>query len=136
MAEIKKKNILIIGQGGVPCALAKKLKTYEQTGEIYIAPGNGIDSQFYKNVDIREEDSTGLLKFALENNIDLTIPVSEKALKSDIVSFFQSNGQSIFGPTKNACSIAINNTIGKKFLYKIHAQTSKFGIFEIIMWGP
>lgn len=78
MAEIKKKNILIIGQGGVPCALAKKLKTYEQTGEIYIAPGNGIDSQFYKNVDIREEDSTGLLKFALENNIDLTIPISEK----------------------------------------------------------
>lgn len=132
MAEIKKKNILIIGQGGVPCALAKKLKTYEQTGEIYIAPGNGIDSQFYKNVDIREEDSTGLLKFALENNIDLTIPVSEKALKSDVVSFFQSNGQSIFGPTKNACSIAINNTIGKKFLYKIHAQTSKFGIFDKI----
>lgn len=132
MAEIEKKNILIIGQGSVPCALAKKLKTYEQTGEIYIAPGNGIDSPNYTNVDIREEDSTGLLKFALGNNIQLTIPTSEKALKSDIVSFFQSNGQNIFGPTKNACSIAINNTIGKKFLYKIHAQTSKFGIFDKI----
>lgn len=128
--EEKKKNILIVGQGGVPSALAKKLKAYEQTGNIYVAPGNGCNSEDYVNVDIREEDITGLLKFALEKEIDLTIPVSEKALKSDIVTFFQSNGQNIFGPVQNACNIAINKTLGKKFLYRIHAQTSKFGIFD------
>ncbi|MDE6138963.1 MAG: hypothetical protein K2F57_05790, partial [Candidatus Gastranaerophilales bacterium] len=99
-------------------------------GKIFIAPGNGIESENYTNVDFREDDLTGLLKFALENEISLTIPVSELALKSDIVSFFMSNGQSVFGPVKEACNIATNKAAGKKFLYKIHAQTSKFGVFD------
>lgn len=129
MTENKDK-ILIVGSGAVASALAKNLK--EHTQEIYVAPGNNIPSDKYKNVDIREDDLTELLKFALDNEITLTIPVSEKALRSDIVSFFQSNGQNIFGPVKDACNIAINKAAGKKFLYKLHAQTSKFGIFDKI----
>lgn len=129
---MEKKNILIIGQGGVACALAKKLKTEKLIGEIYIAPGINIDNESYKTVDIREDDLTGLLKFALENNIELTIPVSEKSLNADVVSFFQSNGQNIFGPAKDTCNILLNKASCKKFLYKIHAQTAKFGIFDKI----
>lgn len=132
MSENKKKNILIIGHGAAPSALAKKLKQNPEIREIYIAYGNGVVSEDFKNIDIREDDLTGLLKFVLENDIDLTIPVSEKSLRADVVSFFQSNGQNIFGPTKEACNIALNNGAGKKFLYKIHAQTSKFGIFDKI----
>ncbi len=124
------KNILIVGQGSVVMALAKKLALQGGVDKIYIAPGNGIEKDFYINVDLREDDLTGLLKFALENDVLLTVPVSELALKSDIVSFFMSNGQSIFGPAKEACNIAINKAAGKKFLYKIHAQTSKFGVFD------
>ena len=132
MTEEKKKNILIIGHGAAASALAKKLRQNTEIGEIYIAYGNGVVSKDFKNIDIREDDLTGLLKFALENEIDLTIPISEKSLRADIVSFFQSNGQNIFGPSKEACNIALNNGAGKKFLYKIHAQTSKFGIFDKI----
>lgn len=128
--ENDKKKILIVGQGAVVSALAKKLRENSEVGGIFVAPGNGISSDIYTNIDYREEDITGLLSFALENDIFLTIPVSEKALKSDIVSFFQSNGQNIFGPVKEACNIATNNVAGKKFIYKIHAQTSKFGIFD------
>ena len=126
----EKKKILIIGSGAVSSALAKKLHENTEVGEIFIASGNGIPSDIYTNIDYREEDITGLLNFVLENDIFLTIPTSEKSLKSDIVSFFQSNGQNIFGPNKNACAIALNNAAGKKFIYKIHAQTSKFGIFD------
>jgi len=128
--EKEKKNILIIGQGATTQSLARKLKQDNETGNIFIAPGNGIETEYYTNIDIREDDLTGLLKFALENNIYMTIPVSELALKSDVVSFFLTNGQNIFGPTKEACSIAINNPAGKRLLYKIHAQTSKFGVFD------
>lgn len=126
----EKKKILIIGSGAVSSALAKKLHENTEVGEIFIASGNGIPLDIYTNIDYREEDITGLLNFVLENDIFLTIPTSEKSLKSDIVSFFQSNGQNIFGPNKNACAIALNNAAGKKFIYKIHAQTSKFGIFD------
>ena len=118
----KKKNILIIGKGAAAAALGKKLRQNETVDNIFMAPSS--------EVDIREDDLTGLLKFALENEIDLTIPVIEKALDADIVSFFQTNGQNIFGPVKDACNIAINKPSGKKFLYKNRAQTSKFGVFE------
>lgn len=124
------KNILIIGKSANAQALAKKLSRYDDIKNIFIAPGNGVSSEIYKNVDIREDDVTELLKFALENQITLTIPVSENAIDADIVSFFLTNGQNIFGPAKEAASIALNKAAGKKHLYKIHAQTSKFGIFD------
>lgn len=125
-----KKNILIIGNSASAQSLAKKLSKSPIAGEIFIAPGNNTTSELYKNIDIREDDLTGLLKFVLENNISITIPISENALKADITSFFQTNGQNIFGPAKQACNIALNKANGKKFLYRIHAQTSKFGIFD------
>ena len=128
--ENNKKNILVIGKGAVASAFAKKIAKLDEVGKVYVASGNGAESEYYVNVDIREDDSTELLKFALENDIYLTVPVSSEALKSDIVSFFMDNDQNIFGPTKGACNIALNKAIGKKFLYKIHAQTSKFGTFD------
>lgn len=126
------KNILIVGGGAAASALAKKIRKNDDINKIYIASGNCIKSEYYEVVDIRANDLTGLLKFALENDIHMTIPISEAAFGSDIVSFFQSNGQSIFGPVKDACNIALNKGSGKKFLYKIHAQTSKFGVFDKI----
>ena len=128
--EEKKKNILIVGNSTTSTVFAKKLRENESVGKIFIAPTPCVESDNFKSADIREDDLTGLLKFALENEIDLTIPTSEKALKADIVSFFQENGQNIFGPTKDASKIAYNKTYGKKFLYKIHAITSKFGTFD------
>lgn len=126
----EKLNILIVGNSGAASALCKKLYNSPNIGKLYTAPGFCVPSDKVIHADIREDDLTGLLKFAVENNIDLTIPTSAKALKSDIVSFFLTNGQNIFGPTLNACQIALNKNFGKKFLYKIHAQTSKFGIFD------
>ncbi len=126
----EKKNILIVGSGAVVSALAKKLSLSPFAGKIFAAPGGKIKSDYYETVDIREDDLTGLLKFVLENDINLTIPVSQNALKADIVSFFLENQQNIFGATENACKIATNNIYGKKFLYKIHAQTAKFGVYD------
>ncbi len=128
--ENSKKNILIIGKGAVASAFAKKIAGINGVGQVFVAPGNGIESDVYSNIDIREDDLTGLLRFALENDISLTIPVTVEALRADVVSFFMENDQNVFGPTKGACNIALNKVAGKKFLYKIHAQTSKFGVFD------
>lgn len=80
--------------------------------------------------DIREDDVNGLLKFAVENDIDLTVAFSDKAIKSDIASVFQANERLIFAPLAQSAQIATGKSFGKRFLYKIHAKTSKFGIFD------
>ena len=126
------KNILLIGKGAVISALAKKLHSIPNVEKIFAAPGNGVTNDVYENIDIREDDLTGLLKFALDNNIDLTIPTSNEAFKSDIVSFFQSNGQNIFAPNKNICNTILNKIQVRKFLYKNNAKSPKFGIFNKI----
>lgn len=123
----EKMKILIVGGGAVASALARHIKKFDYIEKIYATSGK---SDYYETIDIREDDLTGLLMFALENEINLTIPISEKTLGADIVSFFQSNGQNIFGPSKDSCDFMLNKIQCKKFLYKIHAQTPKFAMYN------
>ncbi len=123
----EKMKILIVGGGAVASALARYIKKFDYVEKIYATSGK---SDFYETIDIREDDLTGLLMFALKNEISLTIPISEKTLGADIVSFFQSNGQNIFGPSKDSCDFMLNKIQCKKFLYKIHAQTPKFAMYN------
>ena len=119
------KKILLVGN---LYALAKKLSSYG--AKVFAAPGSEEMREFAECVDLREDDTTGLLKFAAENEIDLTVAVSEKAIKSDIVSVFQANEMPVFGPSEKSANFAISKAQGKRFLYKLHAPTPKFGIFE------
>lgn len=123
-----KFNILIVGNGAVASALSKKFSQYSSVGDIYLTDSQNYECEYFKNIDIRDDDLTGLLKFVIENNISLTIPISELAMKSDITSFFQSNGQNIFAPAENASKNIINKVRCRKFLYKNRAQSTKFAI--------
>ena len=119
------KKILLVGN---LYALAEKLASYG--AKVFVAPGNPMMQEFAQCVDIREDSAEELLKFAVENEIDLTIAVSDSAIKSDIASVFQANEKLIFAPTAKSANFAINKSQGKRFLYKLHAPTPKFGIFE------
>ena len=66
----------------------------------------------------------------MENEIDLTIPVSNKALNSNIVDLFVSNNQQIFAPARSAARYCFDKAATKKLLYKLRIPTPKFGIFE------
>ena len=123
----KKMKILIVGGGTVASALARHFQKYGYVEKIYATSGL---SDLFETVDIRDDDLTELLMFALEKKIDLTIPISEKSFEADIVSFFQSNGQNIFGPAKDSCDFILNKISCKKFLYKIHASTPKFAMYN------
>lgn len=122
---MKNKKILIAGNS---YALAKRLS--KKVEKVYVAPGSPMMKEFAECVDIREDNAAELLNFVLENDIDLTIAVSDKAIKSDIASFFQANGKLIFAPSAQSANFAISKSLGKRFLYKLHAPTPRFGIYE------
>ncbi len=130
MEEQKKKKILIVGNSAKEYALAKKFLTYDNIEKIYAAPGNAAMKDFAEVVDIREDNIAQLLEFAVENAIDLTVAISELAIKADIASIFQANGQMIFAPTASSAGMTISKSAGKKFLYKLHIPTPRFGIFD------
>lgn len=122
-----KKKILIIGNSAKEYALAKKLSLKH---EVYVTPSSDTIKEFATCIDIREDKSSELLEFVMENGIDLTIPVSITALKSDIVELFNQNNQAIFAPQRNAAKLVFDKALAKKVLYKLRIPTPKFGIFE------
>ncbi len=121
------KKILIIGNGAKEYALAKKLS---EKHEIYITPASDTLKEFAQTLDIREDSVAELLEFAMENGIDMTIPVSSAALNSNIVEVFNNNNQKIFAPDERASRIIFDKALAKKVLYKLRITTPKFGIFE------
>ena len=121
------KKILIIGNSASSYALAKKLS---ESNEVFVAPGSDTIKEFATCLDIREDSVSELLEFVLENGIDMTIPVSQKTINSEITKIFNKNEQAIFSSTKEACRIIYDKAFAKKLLYKLRIPTPKFGIFE------
>lgn len=121
------KKIFIIGNSANVYALAKKLS---DGNEIFVAPGSDAIREFATCVDIREDSALELLEFAMENGIDLTIPFSEKSLKSNITTIFNNNNLQIFAPSTQIANAIFDKALVKKMLYKLRIPTPKFGIFE------
>ncbi len=122
-----KKKVLIIGNSAKEYALAKFLS---EKYEVYVAPGAATMKEFVTCVDIREDAVSELLEFVLETGIDLTIPVSLKSLKTDIVEVFNNNNQQVFAPSQNALNLLVDKSSLKRLLYKLRIPTPRFGIFE------
>ena len=121
------KKILIIGNSAKEYALAKNLS---KNNDVYVAPGSPTIKEFATCIDIRENSSTELLEFVMENDINLTIATSAKAIATDITKIFTNNNQPIFAPTAQAARLIFDKALLKKVLYKLRIPTPKFGIFE------
>ncbi len=121
------KKILIIGNSAKEYALAKKLS---ENNKVFVAPGNEAMKEFVTCLDIREDSVSELLEAVMENDIDITIPVSAKSINTNIAEVFNKNNQQIFAPTKDAARFIFDKCLMKKILYKLRIPTPKFGIFE------
>ena len=122
-----KKNILIVGSSSV---LIKKIKDYDNVGKIYVNTKIVNPPQNVEYIDIRDDSTDELLKFAFENNINLTIALSKKAISADIAGIFSANGQMVFAPEYNCAKYFIDKAALKKLLYKLNINSSKFGVFD------
>lgn len=122
-----KKKILIVGNSPKGYALAKR---FSEKNDVFVIPQSDTIKEFATCADIREDSVKEILEFAVENGIDMTIPVSEKAIDADIAKVFNNNNQPIFAPSAKASEIVSNKALAKKTMYKLRIPTPKFGIFE------
>ncbi|MDD3436041.1 MAG: phosphoribosylglycinamide synthetase C domain-containing protein [Candidatus Gastranaerophilales bacterium] len=124
------KKVFIIGSDASAYSVAEKMSEINEVSEVFVAPGNNGMKDFSTVVDIRENNVRELLEFALENGIDLTVVISEIAVKNHIATVFQENNQMIFAPTKNSAEICLSRSVCRKFMYKTRIPCPKFGIFD------
>ncbi len=123
-------KILIIGSGGREHALAWAAAKSPLSDKIYIAPGNAGTASCGENVNIKVEDSEGLLAFAKENNIGLTIVGPEIPLVNGLVDMFEAEGLKVFGPDEAGAQLEGSKIFTKNLLKKNNIPTADFGEFD------
>ncbi len=125
-------KVLIVGSGGREHVLAWKLRQSKKVKEIFCAPGNGGISQIATCVPLSSDDIPGLLAFALEKKIDLTIVGPEAPLVAGIVDAFEKEHLVIFGPTKAAAQLEGSKIFAKEFMHRHVIPTADFRSFDNI----
>ena len=123
-------RVLIVGSGGREHALVWKISQSRKVNKIFSAPGNGGIKELAEIVNIKVDDIDGLLNFAKDKNIDLTVAGPELPLVKGIVDRFNDEGLKIFGPTKNLAMLEGSKIFSKQILQKYNIPTAQAEIFN------
>ncbi len=123
-------KVLVIGSGGREHAIAWCTARSKKVDKIYCAPGNAGTAAIAENVNIKADDLNRLLKFALENKIDLTIVGPETPLVMGIVDMFSKYGLKAFGPNQAGAQMEGSKVFTKKLFKKYNIPTAEFGEFN------
>lgn len=126
---MNKLSVLVIGSGGREHALVWKLGQSRQVTRLFVAPGNAGTAVSATNIPIAAEDVAGLLQFARENGIGLTVVGPEVPLALGIVDAFQAAGLSIFGPTQMAAKLESSKAFAKSFMVEVGIPTAQADTF-------
>lgn len=124
------KRVLVIGSGGREHAIVYALSRSPQVGTIYCAPGNAGIASLATCVDIRDTDVEGLLLFAHEAEVDLTVVGPEAALAAGVVDAFRAEGLAIFGHTRAATQIEASKEFAKQIMARYHVPTAAYESFD------
>lgn len=112
--------------------MAWKLAQSPSVTRISVAPGNPGMRQEDKItlVDIATSDSAGLLQFAQNQQVHLTIVGPEAPLVDGLVDLFAQSGQRIFGPQQRAAQLEGSKAFAKAFMARHQIPTAAFATFS------
>jgi phosphoribosylamine--glycine ligase len=127
-------KILVIGNGGREHALAWKLAQSTRADQVYVAPGNAgtaLESNLH-NINLQATDIDGLLAFAQQNSVDLSVVGPEVPLVAGIVDRFQAQGLRCFGPSQACAQLEGSKAFSKDFFARYAIPTAQYAVFTDI----
>jgi len=122
-------KVLVVGGGGREHALVWKIGQSKRVTKIYCAPGNAGIAREAECIKIGAEDVEGLLKFALDEQIDLTVVGPEAPLTLGIVDKFRLAGLRIFGASRKAAELEGSKVLAKELMAKYNIPTARYRDF-------
>lgn len=124
-------KVLVVGSGGREHALAWACAKDPAVEEVFVAPGNAgtATEPGCENVAISAGDLDGLLGFAQERGIGLTIVGPEDPLVNGIVDRFAEAGLACFGPSAAAAQLEGSKIFAKDFMARHGIPTAAYGQF-------
>jgi phosphoribosylamine--glycine ligase len=128
-------KVLIIGGGGREHALAWAAARSEDVETVFVAPGNAgtATEPGCENFAIAANDLDGLVGFARERGVGLTIAGPEDPLVNGIVDRFEAAGLKCFGPSAAAARLEGSKAFAKDFMARHGIPTAAFGQFTEVV---
>lgn len=121
---------MVIGSGGREHAIVDALYRSDKVSKIYCAPGNAGIAAMAECVPVKDTDVDGLLGFASEKGIDLTVVGPEASLSEGVVDAFRAAGLRIFGHTRDAARIESSKEFAKRLMIKYGIPTASYRVFS------
>lgn len=123
-------NVLVVGKGGREHALARAASLSPQCETLYMAPGNPGMAKLGTCVPVADNDIEGLVQFAKDHAIDLTIVGPEATLALGIADAFKAEGLTVFGPSQAATQVESSKDFAKEIMKKYDIPTAAYATFD------
>jgi phosphoribosylamine--glycine ligase len=122
-------RVLVVGAGGREHALCWKLTQSPKLTRLYAAPGNPGMAQLAECVPIQAMDIDGLLTFAQQERIDLTVVGPEDPMAAGIADRFEAAGLRVFGPSQKAAQIESSKAFALGLMHRYGVPTADYAAF-------
>lgn len=123
-------KVLVVGSGGREHAIVWKLAQSPKVTKLYCAPGNGGIAELAECVNIKATDIDAIVRFAEEEDIDLTVVAPDDPLAMGMVNALEKAGRRAFGPTAEAALIEASKSFSKQLMKKYGIPTADFNVFD------
>ena len=123
-------KVLVVGGGGREHAIVWKLSQSPRVSKLYCAPGNGGIAALAECVDIAATDLDGMVQFAKDKQIDLTVVAPDDPLAMGMVDRLEQNGLRAFGPRQKAAEIEASKLFAKRLMKKYVIPTADYETFN------
>jgi phosphoribosylamine--glycine ligase len=122
-------NVLVVGGGGREHALAWKLRQSPRVSRLWCAPGNAGIAQCAELVNIPANDVAGIVRFAREQRIDLTVAGPDLPLTMGLIDALQREALRGFGPTAAAARLEGSKEFSKALMQRSGVPTAAYASF-------
>jgi phosphoribosylamine--glycine ligase len=123
-------KVLVVGSGGREHALAWKLAQGRDVSRVFVAPGNAGTAEEAENIDLRDDDIPGIVRFATQNAIDLAVIGPEGPLAAGVVDALSEAKIRAFGPSRLAAELEASKVFCKNLLRHADVPTAEFRTFR------
>lgn len=123
-------KILVVGGGGREHSMCWKLSSSSSVDKLYCAPGNAGIAQVAECVAVKAEDVAGLLKFAVEQKIDLVAIGPEAPLVAGLADMLAAKKIKTFGPSAAAAQIEGSKVFSKNMMNDADIPTASYAVFD------
>lgn len=124
-------KVLVIGNGGREHAIAWKLLQSPTVQQVICVPGNGGTASTPRclNLAMNALDFEGIARFALVNGVSLVVVGPEAPLAAGATDFLQSQGLTVFGPSKLGAQIEASKAWAKDLMREAKIPTAEAVVF-------